>query len=150
MKRFIVFQYAVIVISLVCWVVVWEFSLEDILIYWFMDHVEPETLTHRVKIVVTVLVFALLSLIFPFVSAWRMEGRRMKMEAEREVLVADLRKALGEVKTLQGIIPICMYCKRVLNDEGMWGQIEAYIRNHSEAEFSHGICPECYYQEGKE
>lgn len=55
----------------------------------------------------------------------------------------DLLTALEEVKTLQGIIPICSSCKKIRDDQGIWNQIEAYISTHSEAEFSHGICPEC-------
>jgi hypothetical protein len=55
----------------------------------------------------------------------------------------DLRSAMEEIKTLRGIIPICASCKKIRDDQGIWNQIEAYIRAHSEAEFSHGICPEC-------
>lgn len=55
----------------------------------------------------------------------------------------ELRNALAEVKKLSGFLPICAVCKKIRNDEGYWQQIEAYIREHSEAEFSHSICPEC-------
>ena len=48
-----------------------------------------------------------------------------------------------EIKTLRGIIPICSYCKKIRTDDKSWQLIEAYIREHSDAEFSHGICPEC-------
>ena len=54
-----------------------------------------------------------------------------------------LQKALSEIKTLRGILPICSHCKKIRNDEGYWDQIESYIRDHSEAEFSHSICQEC-------
>jgi len=57
----------------------------------------------------------------------------------------DLRAALEEVKTLRGIIPICSSCKKIRDDEGSWSQIEAYIRSHSHAEFSHGLCPDCMH-----
>ena len=66
-----------------------------------------------------------------------------RMEEEREKLVAELQKALSDVKTLQGFIPICSYCKKIRDDEGYWNQIESYIRDRSNAEFSHSICPEC-------
>ncbi len=56
---------------------------------------------------------------------------------------AQLQKALDEIKILQGIIPICANCKKVRDDNGVWNQVEAYISKHSEAEFSHGICPTC-------
>ena len=55
----------------------------------------------------------------------------------------QLQQALEEIKTLQGIIPICASCKKIRDYEGYWNQIEGYIQKHSEAEFSHGICPEC-------
>lgn len=54
-----------------------------------------------------------------------------------------LSKALAEIKTLQGIIPICMYCKKIRDDVGAWNQVEKYVSEHSGAQFSHGICPEC-------
>ena len=68
---------------------------------------------------------------------------RRRMEGEREILILKLQKALAEVKTLKGIFPICASCKKIRDDEGYWNQIEAYISKRSDAEFSHGICPEC-------
>ncbi len=70
-------------------------------------------------------------------------SERKRAEAEREKLVRDLQKTLAEVKTLKGILPICASCKKIRDDKGYWRQIEAYIRDHSEAEFSHGLCPDC-------
>ncbi len=64
-------------------------------------------------------------------------------EAEREALIASLTKALEDVKTLRGIVPICASCKRVRDDKGYWSQVEAYVSRHTEAQFSHGVCPEC-------
>ncbi len=55
----------------------------------------------------------------------------------------DLNNAMKEIKTLQGIIPICAHCKNIRDDKGLWSQVEVYVRDHSEAEFSHGICPDC-------
>ena len=68
---------------------------------------------------------------------------RKKMEAEREKLIGELKKAISEVKQLSGLLPICASCKKIRNDKGYWEQIEVYIQDHSETEFSHGICPEC-------
>ncbi|HID28799.1 MAG TPA: PAS domain-containing sensor histidine kinase [Desulfobacterales bacterium] len=68
---------------------------------------------------------------------------RKKAEEERERLIRALQEALTKVKTLSGLLPICASCKRIRNDQGYWEQIEAYIRDHSEAEFSHSVCPEC-------
>ena len=68
---------------------------------------------------------------------------KKRAEEEREKLVRDLQKALSEVKTLKGIFPICASCKKIRDDKGYWNQVEVYIRDRSEAEFSHGICPDC-------
>lgn len=68
---------------------------------------------------------------------------REKTENEKEALIADLTRALEEIKHLKGIIPICMHCKNIRDDQGYWSRIEKYIQEHSEAEFSHSICPNC-------
>jgi PAS domain-containing protein len=68
---------------------------------------------------------------------------REKAEDEREKVIVELREALAQVKRLSGFLPICASCKKIRDDQGYWQQVEAYIRDHSEAEFSHGLCPEC-------
>jgi len=68
---------------------------------------------------------------------------RERAEEQRDKLIEDLQKTLSEVKTLRGFLPICSNCKKIRDDKGYWNQIESYIRDRSEAEFSHGICPEC-------
>ena len=61
----------------------------------------------------------------------------------RERIIERLKLSLEKVKTLRGTIPICAWCKKIRNDAGMWQQLEVYLSQHSDAEFSHGICPEC-------
>ncbi len=68
---------------------------------------------------------------------------RRQAEAEREQLIAKLQEALANVKTLTGLIPICSSCKKVRDDRGYWTQLETYLAQHSEAEFSHGLCLDC-------
>lgn len=68
---------------------------------------------------------------------------RRKTEAEKEKLIDELTRALNEIKTLRGILPICCECKNIRDDKGYWTQIEEYISTHSEADFSHGLCPQC-------
>lgn len=68
---------------------------------------------------------------------------RKRAQQERESLTREREEALATVKTLHGLLPICSSCKKVRNDAGYWEQIESYVRSHSDAEFSHGICPEC-------
>jgi hypothetical protein len=65
------------------------------------------------------------------------------VEKERENLIAKLQDAVAKIKTLRGLLPICSSCKKIRDDKGYWNQIESYIRDHSEAEFTHGICPKC-------
>lgn len=78
-----------------------------------------------------------------------------QLEEEREDLVNTLKEALAQVKTLRGLLPICAHCKKVRDDQGYWQQIEVYVHQHTEADFSHGICPDCmqkfypeYYGDG--
>lgn len=66
-----------------------------------------------------------------------------KTEKEKETLIAELKQTLEQVKKLEGLIPICSSCKKIRDDRGYWNQIETYIRDHSEAEFSHSLCPDC-------
>ena len=68
---------------------------------------------------------------------------RKRVEKEREKLITKLQEALDHVKTLKGLVPICASCKNVRNDDGFWQQVEAYVSEHTEAEFSHSICPDC-------
>jgi PAS domain S-box-containing protein len=68
---------------------------------------------------------------------------RKQAEREREQLIAELQQALAEIRTLRGIIPICMYCKGIRDDKGSWDRLESYISSHSEAVFSHSICDKC-------
>ena len=75
------------------------------------------------------------------------------LEIQVQQRTADLRKeterlqeALANVRTLSGLIPICAHCKKIRDDKGYWNQIEIYIRSHSQAEFSHGLCPECMHK----
>ena len=68
--------------------------------------------------------------------------RRRAVE-ERERIIAELTEALAKVKTLRGLVPICASCKKIRDDKGYWSQVEVYVRDHTEAEFSHGICPDC-------
>jgi phosphoserine phosphatase RsbU/P len=58
--------------------------------------------------------------------------------------VRELEAALADVKHLSGLLPICAYCKKIRNDQNYWQQVEIYVSEHSEAQFSHGICPDCY------
>src|SRR3990172_3866337 len=68
---------------------------------------------------------------------------RKLMEGEKEKLISDLQEALNNIKALKGLIPICAWCKKVRDDKGYWKKVERYIEEHSDASFTHGICPNC-------
>lgn len=81
--------------------------------------------------------------------------KRRVTERTKELEDANrqLKQALSEIETLQGIIPICSSCKKIRDDQGFWQHVESYVSRHSKATFSHAICPECiekYYRELKE
>jgi hypothetical protein len=117
----------------------WEFWFEDFT-YGFIniDH-EPEDLTERVEYIITSSVFVLIALIVPL---WIIIRDVSKLERT----TANLQKALDNIKTLEGLLPICASCKNIRNDNGYWQQVEVYIRQHSKVKFSHSICPECAHQ----
>jgi hypothetical protein len=66
-----------------------------------------------------------------------------KLQVEREHTIRELESALGKVQTLSGLLPICASCKKIRDENGHWGEVEVYVRDHSNAEFTHSICPEC-------
>jgi hypothetical protein len=68
---------------------------------------------------------------------------RKKIEAERTDLIARMNETLSKVKTLSGLLPICASCKKIRDDHGYWQKLETFVREHSDAEFSHSICPDC-------
>lgn len=70
-------------------------------------------------------------------------SQRKALEAEREALIETLQTTLAQVKTLRGLLPICANCKKIRDDDGYWQDVAVYVRDHTEAEFSHSICPDC-------
>lgn len=70
-------------------------------------------------------------------------SKRKQMESEREALIKTLQTTLAQVKTLHGLLPICANCKKIRDDDGYWQDVAVYVRNHTDAEFSHSICPDC-------
>jgi len=100
------------------------------------------------KIVDYTLLWQILGLVSIIIAVLIGSRRRVsKANKKLTVLNTELVRALEEIKTLRGIIPICSYCKKIRNDEGAWEIMEAYISTHSDAQFSHGACPECYKEQ---
>lgn len=69
--------------------------------------------------------------------------RRKEAEKEKEILISELQEALSKIKTLSGLLSICAWCKKIYDDKGYWKKVETYVEEHSDASFTHGICPEC-------
>jgi len=74
----------------------------------------------------------------------RVGVRVVELQSELTRRVRELEDALAQIKTLRGLLPICCYCKKIRDDQNYWEQVESYITKHSGAEFTHGICPDCY------
>ncbi len=68
---------------------------------------------------------------------------KYEMQQDREKLITELQTALDNVKTLNGLLPICSGCKKIRDDKGYWAQVEEYVMAHTDATFTHGLCPEC-------
>jgi DNA-binding NtrC family response regulator len=74
---------------------------------------------------------------------WRLLTERREAVAAQQRLIAQLEEALANVKTLSGLLPICSACKKIRDDQGYWSQVESYIQKHTDARFTHSVCPEC-------
>ncbi len=75
---------------------------------------------------------------------------RKQVEQENRALIEGLQEALAQVKTLRGILPICSYCKKIRDDQGYWERVESYVSRHTDALFTHGMCPDCFQKAMKE
>jgi len=130
---------------------------------FLIEYVAPSTILsygHRderfIDMFITFLVatFVITQIIVVILKAYRDERGRVEAMNQRlsenlEILRQTnraLEKALSEVKTLSGLLPICASCQKIRNDRGYWDRIETYIQAHSDATFSHGLCPECAQQ----
>ena len=91
------------------------------------------------ELVTTAVALALCMIFF----SYRRLAEARRAHSELEARNTDLEKAMEEIRQLRGIIPICSYCKNVRSDDGFWQKVELYVESHSQAEFSHGICPDC-------
>lgn len=113
-------------------------SLASVLLFdWFFDGT-PHALDFSLGGLLRAIVFCSLSILVA-----SLEQHRRYVIASLEEANKKLRSALEEIKTLRGILPICSYCKKIRTEVGSWIEVENYVRKHSEAEFSHGICPNC-------
>ena len=119
------------------------FSTEEQKLLDARDAVEQADYLSAERLLIVGSVLAVALLVLANIMASREMARRQRMEIEREKLIAELQRTLAEVKTLSGLIPICAWCKSVRNDQGYWQTVEQYVHSHSDASFSHSICPSC-------
>lgn len=118
-----------------------EKSVNDLIVHFHLDHI---TITILMVLFVAVGIILITRMIVKWNHSLKMEIlKRTAAEAQKAEVVKELHQALSEVKVLCGFLPICASCKKIRDDKGYWNQIEVYIRNHSGAEFSHGLCPDC-------
>jgi len=118
---------------------VWEFWFEErTFAYLAVDH-GPEDITERLEYMITSFGFVCIALIIPLWIIIR-DFDRLEKTTNR------LQGALDNIKTLEGLLPMCSNCKNIRDDDGYWQQLEVYIQQHSNAEFSHSICPKCACQ----
>jgi len=73
-------------------------------------------------------------------------GRAIRYAIERRKLLSQIERSMKEIKQLRGILPICANCKKIRDDKGYWTQVEVYVSDHSDVEFSHGVCPDCAHK----
>lgn len=114
----------------------------------YYDITERKQNLQRLQLISFIIVLALAGFVLAIsamnvVKEKRRLRERKRAEEEREKLIGELQEALAEVRTLSGLLPICSSCKKIRDDQGYWNQIEVYISHHSQATFSHSICPEC-------
>ena len=108
------------------------YDVLEIIVEWSIKHEQYEV----DEIISTLIVLVFLLFIFSV--------RRLRESVDK---AKELQQALKEIKTLKGVIPICAYCKKIRDEEGVWNQLEVYIHSHSDVDFSHGMCPVCYKEE---
>ncbi len=114
-------------------------SFLSVLIFdWYFDNT-PHVLDFSVGGVVRAVVFGSLSVLVASLEQHRLQVMDRLLESNR-----TLQRALQEIKTLRGLLPICMHCKKIKTEREHWVEVEEYVRKHSEAQFTHGLCPSCY------
>ncbi len=125
-------------------IVVTIFSAELLImiLFWFLPLFKPLSQALIDSSLLILITFPSLYL-FVFRPLRLQIKKRQRAEEQKDILIIELRQAVDEVKTLQGIIPICASCKKIRDDHGYWQQVETYVSSHSNAAFSHGICPDC-------
>ena len=127
--------YVTLGVAVVLYALSASYRIFNVIVVWFYEHQ-----AYQIDSLLMVLVFLLVA---GAVFTWRRRNELLAEIMERERIEGERAELMHEVKALSGLLPICAWCKRIRDDKGYWNQLEAYISSHSEAEFTHGICPDC-------
>ncbi len=127
--------FIILVLSLIVYIISAQYNILERIVEFTNKHEN-----WQLDEIVTTAIFLVFALAVFSLRRWRDVVASEKKLAQQN---KELQEALKEIHQLKGIIPICSSCKKIRDDEGYWHQVEVYIRDHSEAEFSHGICPVC-------
>jgi CHASE3 domain sensor protein len=119
------------------------FSNEEQKLLSARDATEQADYYNAERLLIISSAFAVALLVLANFMVGREMARRRRVEIERVKLIGELQQTLAQVKTLSGLIPICAWCKSIRNDQGYWQSVEQYVHSHSDASFSHSICPSC-------
>ena len=127
--------YVILASSVILYIVAATFQFFNKIVAWLYEHQ-----AYELDELITVGIFLLFA---GAIFVWRRRNELIAEIRERERIERERTRLIAEVKTLNGLLPICAWCKRIRDDKGYWNQLEAYISSHTDAEFTHGICPDC-------
>lgn len=112
----------------------------------FITHYKFDLIIRFIPTYLVIYVFALVMEKIREIVHQRLKNSNNELEktnTEKEGLIKDLHEKINEINTLRGILPLCSFCKKIRDDKGYWQQVDVYIQQHSEADISHSVCPEC-------
>jgi len=132
----------IIVFAILSYIVLVQVDLGDYIISW-IEHLRRWVFDVIASILVVLVVG---SFVFIFRRRRELLGElreRTRLQEAQGRLIDELEEIIAQVKTLSGLLPMCSWCKKVRDDQGYWAQVEDYLQRHSNAKFTHGVCPEC-------
>jgi ABC-type multidrug transport system fused ATPase/permease subunit len=130
------------------------FSTTLAIVYFLLTLAFTRDAAILLQAAVRVVFFLLVATVITYLSLVRKRAENLIRTtlAEKEIMANKLQSALAEIKTLSGLVPICAWCKKIRDDKGYWQTVEQYVSEHSQAEFTHSMCPECakkYFDENE-
>jgi hypothetical protein len=137
------FRYGAILFFIILISLLWEFYLQDILNQHWMSRSVPGSFSERLEYVATIFVFCLVALLCPYLHDIKEIRKQTRRKLAVGCLTPHFHEASTEIKKSPGMVTICSWCKKIHEDRDVWIQLEAYLDEHSDAIFSHGLCPDC-------